>query len=136
MVTGPRVLPLRRDFDHGPGAHKEARRHWTSGISSWPSIQAIFRGAGDFQSDVATFLGALRATLPVDPAQPVMVAGDPHVEPRGTAPARFHPGRSGLMAQVRQTAQAAAARAAARPSRQPNGALLWQVGCGEAQSKP
>jgi len=32
---------------------------------------------GDFEADLATFLGALRATQPVDPAQPAMVAGDP-----------------------------------------------------------
>jgi LDH2 family malate/lactate/ureidoglycolate dehydrogenase len=36
---------------------------------------AIFRAARDFESDVATFLGALRGTVPVDPTQPVMVAG-------------------------------------------------------------
>ena len=41
---------------------------------------SIFRGAGDFEADVATFLGALRATAPVDPAQPVMVAGRSAVE--------------------------------------------------------
>jgi LDH2 family malate/lactate/ureidoglycolate dehydrogenase len=38
---------------------------------------AIFRAAGGFESDVATFLGALRGTVPVDPTQPVMVAGGP-----------------------------------------------------------
>ena len=70
---------------------------------------AIFRGAGDFEADVATFLGALRATPPVDPAQPVMVAGDPQWK---LAEARLRDGIPvgvGLMAQVRQIAQAAAA---------------------------
>ena len=70
---------------------------------------AIFRGAGDFQSDVATFLATLRATTPVDPAQPVMVAGDPQWK---LAEARMRDGipvGAGLMAQVRQIAQAAAA---------------------------
>ena len=37
----------------------------------------LFRTAEEFQSDVARFCGDLRATKPVDPAQPVMVAGDP-----------------------------------------------------------
>src|SRR6201999_372016 len=37
----------------------------------------LFREADDFQADVATFMGALRETTPVDPARPVMVAGDP-----------------------------------------------------------
>jgi LDH2 family malate/lactate/ureidoglycolate dehydrogenase len=70
---------------------------------------AIFRGAGDFEADVATFLRALRATPPVDPAQPVMVAGDPQWK---LAEARLRDGipvGAGLMAQVRQIAQAAAA---------------------------
>src|SRR5580692_10661073 len=38
---------------------------------------SIFRESGDFQTDVQTFMTALRGTTPVDPAQPVMVAGDP-----------------------------------------------------------
>jgi LDH2 family malate/lactate/ureidoglycolate dehydrogenase len=69
---------------------------------------AIFRDAADFESDVATFLGALRATIPVDPTQPVMVAGDPQ---RKLAEMRRRDGipvGAGLMAQVRQIAQAAA----------------------------
>ena len=70
---------------------------------------AIFRGAGAFETDVASFLGALRATPPVDPAQPVMVAGDPQWR---TAEARLRDGipvGPGLLRQVRQIAQAAAA---------------------------
>lgn len=70
---------------------------------------AIFRGAGDFDTDVATFLGALRATTPVDPARPVMVAGDPQWK---LAEQRLRDGipvGPGLLAQVRQIAQAAAA---------------------------
>jgi len=69
----------------------------------------IFRGAGDFESDVASFLGTLRATTPVDPAQPVMVAGDPQWK---LAEQRLRDGipvGAGLRAQVRQIAQAAAA---------------------------
>src|SRR3954449_1348010 len=37
----------------------------------------LFREADEFQSDVARFCNDLRTTKPVDPAQPVMVAGDP-----------------------------------------------------------
>src|SRR6476620_9611522 len=68
----------------------------------------IFRGAGDFEADVATFLGAIRGTTPVDQAQPVMVAGDPQWK---LAEARLRDGipvGAGLMAQVRQIAHAAA----------------------------
>jgi LDH2 family malate/lactate/ureidoglycolate dehydrogenase len=69
----------------------------------------IFRGQGEFEADVASFLGVLRATTPVDPAQPVMVAGDPQWK---TAEARMRDGipvGTGLLGQVRQIAQAAAA---------------------------
>ena len=69
---------------------------------------AIFRGAGDFKSDVATFLGALRATVPVDPTQPVMVAGDPQWKLAEMRRLNGIPVGAGLMAQVRQIAQAAA----------------------------
>jgi len=37
----------------------------------------LFRDDGAFEADVATLCDALRATRPVDPANPVMVAGDP-----------------------------------------------------------
>jgi len=37
----------------------------------------MFRDDGAFEADVATLCDALRATGPVDPAHPVMVAGDP-----------------------------------------------------------
>src|SRR6516162_773592 len=69
---------------------------------------AIFRGAGDFEADVATFLRALRATPPVDPAQPVMVAGDPQWKLAQTRLRDGIPVGPGLMAQVREIALAAA----------------------------
>ncbi len=37
----------------------------------------LFRDIGDFRADVARFCDAMRATPPVDPAKPVLVAGDP-----------------------------------------------------------
>jgi LDH2 family malate/lactate/ureidoglycolate dehydrogenase len=70
---------------------------------------AIFRAAGNFEADVATFLGALRNTPPVDPAQSVMVAGDPQWKLAETRLRDGIPVGAGLMAQVRQIAQAAAA---------------------------
>ncbi len=69
----------------------------------------IFRGPGEFEADVASFLGVLRATVPVDEKQPVMVAGDPQWK---IAEARMRDGipvGRGLLGQVRQIAQAAAA---------------------------
>jgi LDH2 family malate/lactate/ureidoglycolate dehydrogenase len=70
---------------------------------------SIFRESDDFLTDVATFMGALRGTTPVDPGRPVMVAGDPQWK---YAEARMRDGipvGPGLMGQVRQIAQAAAA---------------------------
>jgi LDH2 family malate/lactate/ureidoglycolate dehydrogenase len=69
----------------------------------------LFRESGDFQADVASFMGALRATTPVDPARPVMVAGDPQWKYAETRMAEGIPVGPGLMGQVRQIAQAAAA---------------------------
>jgi LDH2 family malate/lactate/ureidoglycolate dehydrogenase len=69
----------------------------------------IFRGAGHFEADVASFLGTLRATPPIDPAQPVMVAGDPQWKIAEKRMKEGIPVGAGLMAQVRQIAQAAAA---------------------------
>lgn len=69
----------------------------------------IFRGAGDFETDVATFLGALRATTPADPTRPVMVAGDPQWKLAEQRRRDGIPVGPGLLGQVRQIAQAAAA---------------------------
>jgi LDH2 family malate/lactate/ureidoglycolate dehydrogenase len=69
----------------------------------------LFREAGSFEADVATFMGALRATVPVDPGRPVMVAGDPQWKYAETRMRDGIPVGAGLMRQVRQIAQAAAA---------------------------
>jgi LDH2 family malate/lactate/ureidoglycolate dehydrogenase len=69
----------------------------------------LFREADDFQTDVTTFMRALRGTVPVDPARPVMVAGDPQWKYAETRMRDGIPVGAGLMRQVRQIAQAAAA---------------------------
>ena len=68
-----------------------------------------FRAAGEFEADVATFLDDLRATTPIDAAQPVMVAGDPQWKIAEERQREGIPVGPGLLAQVRQIAQAAAA---------------------------
>jgi LDH2 family malate/lactate/ureidoglycolate dehydrogenase len=70
---------------------------------------SIFRESDDFQNDVATFTAALRASTPLDPARPVMVAGDPQWKYAETRMRDGIPVGAGLMRQVRQIAQAAAA---------------------------
>jgi LDH2 family malate/lactate/ureidoglycolate dehydrogenase len=69
----------------------------------------LFRESDDFQTDVATFMAALRGTTPVDPSRPVMVAGDPQWKYAETRTANGIPVGAGLLNQVRQIAQAAAA---------------------------
>jgi LDH2 family malate/lactate/ureidoglycolate dehydrogenase len=69
----------------------------------------LFRTAEEFQGDVARFCGDLRATKPVDPSQPVMVAGDPQWNNAVKRMAEGIPVGPGLLGQVRQIAQASAA---------------------------
>ncbi|MBS0638626.1 MAG: Ldh family oxidoreductase [Proteobacteria bacterium] len=69
----------------------------------------LFREEGDFQKDVARFMGDLRGTRAVDAAQPVMVAGDPQWKNAAKRMQDGIPVGPGLLNQVRQIAQAAAA---------------------------
>jgi LDH2 family malate/lactate/ureidoglycolate dehydrogenase len=69
----------------------------------------LFREAGEFEADVKRFCADLRATKPMDPAQPVMVAGDPQWQNAAKRMAEGIPVGAGLMNQVRQIAQACAA---------------------------
>jgi LDH2 family malate/lactate/ureidoglycolate dehydrogenase len=69
----------------------------------------MFRDPADFRADVAAFCDTLRATKPVDPAKPVMVAGDPE---RRIAAQRMKSGipvGPNLLAKVRDVALAAGA---------------------------
>lgn len=69
----------------------------------------LFRDPADFQTDVARFCNDLRATDPIDPAQPVMVAGDPQRAIAARRLAEGIPVGAGLLGQIRQIAQAAGA---------------------------
>jgi LDH2 family malate/lactate/ureidoglycolate dehydrogenase len=69
----------------------------------------LFRDSEEFTADVARLCHDLRATKPVDPAQPVMVAGDPQWETAAQRRERGIPVGPGLLNQVRQIAQACAA---------------------------
>jgi LDH2 family malate/lactate/ureidoglycolate dehydrogenase len=69
----------------------------------------LFRTREEFAAAVGRLCDDLRATKPVDPAQPVMVAGDPQWQ---NAEARRRDGipvGAGLLGQIRQIAQASAA---------------------------
>jgi LDH2 family malate/lactate/ureidoglycolate dehydrogenase len=69
----------------------------------------MFREPGEFETDVSRFCTALRATKPVDPGQPVMVAGDPQWKNAEKRMKDGIPVGPGLLQQVRQIAQASAA---------------------------
>ncbi len=69
----------------------------------------MFRDAEEFRADVARFAQSMRDTPPIDPAQPVMVPGDPE---RATAARRSRCGipiAAGLRAQIKALADAAGA---------------------------
>lgn len=69
----------------------------------------LFRAPEEFQADVARFLDDLRTTTPIDPAQPVMIAGDPQREIAARRGRDGIPVLPGLLSQIRQIAQASAA---------------------------
>jgi len=69
----------------------------------------LFRTQDEFTADVTQFCNDLRTTKPIDPAQPVMVAGDPQWNNAEKRMQTGIPVGPGLLNQVRQIAQAAAA---------------------------
>jgi LDH2 family malate/lactate/ureidoglycolate dehydrogenase len=69
----------------------------------------LFRTREEFATDVGRLCDDLRATRPVDPAQPVMVAGDPQWRNAERRRRDGIPVGAGLLGQIRQIAQASAA---------------------------
>jgi LDH2 family malate/lactate/ureidoglycolate dehydrogenase len=69
----------------------------------------LFREGHEFAADVTRLCDDLRATKPIDPAQPVMVAGDPQWAYAAKRMQEGIPVGAGLLNQVRQIAQASAA---------------------------
>ncbi|OWU85625.1 lactate dehydrogenase [Oceanicola sp. 22II-s10i] len=65
----------------------------------------MFRPAEDFRAEVAAFCDALRATPPVDSAQPVMVAGDPERKHAAERGANGIPVAPGLKAKLKEIAE-------------------------------
>ena len=64
----------------------------------------LFRDPEDFRADVASFCDELRATTPMDPARPVMVAGDPERRNAAQRMADGIPIGKGLFEKVRAIA--------------------------------
>ena len=65
----------------------------------------LFRGPGAFETDVAAFCDAMRATPPSDPARPVMVAGDPERKAAARRRAEGVPVGPKLLASIRKIAE-------------------------------
>jgi LDH2 family malate/lactate/ureidoglycolate dehydrogenase len=69
----------------------------------------LFRTREEFAADVGRLCDDLRATRPVDPGQPVLVAGDPQWKNAAERRRTGIPVGAGLLRQIRQIAQASAA---------------------------
>jgi LDH2 family malate/lactate/ureidoglycolate dehydrogenase len=69
----------------------------------------LFRDPAEFTADVSRLCADLRATTPIDPATPVMVAGDPQWTNAANRRRDGIPVGAGLLGQIRQIAQASAA---------------------------
>src|SRR4051794_5653668 len=69
----------------------------------------LFREKEEFAADVTRLSDDLRATKPIDPATPVMVAGDPQWHNAAMRMRNGIPVGPGLLSQIRQIAQASAA---------------------------
>jgi LDH2 family malate/lactate/ureidoglycolate dehydrogenase len=70
---------------------------------------ASFREDGAFEDDLDEMIDALRATRPVDPAEPVQVAGDPEVRARAWRTEHGIPLSAALAGELRQIAEHAGA---------------------------
>lgn len=70
----------------------------------------LFRDAGDFRADVMSFCDTLRATKPVDPDRPVLVAGDPERRIAALRRQTGIPVGPNLLAKVREVTLAAGAQ--------------------------
>lgn len=69
----------------------------------------LFRDRAEFGADVDAYCARLRATPPADPAQPVLVAGDPERSAAALRSVEGIPLGAGLLAQLRQVAARAGA---------------------------
>jgi LDH2 family malate/lactate/ureidoglycolate dehydrogenase len=101
------LSPPEQAAEHAAGREPQGRRN--SGHFLLALDPGLFRDRAAFGADVDAFCGRLRATPPADPAQPVLVAGDPE---RATAARRNREGipvGPGLLAQVRAVAVRAGA---------------------------
>jgi hypothetical protein len=97
--------PAPRFRPSGTG-RRSPRIRTTSATSSWRSTRA--RSAeGEFEDDLDQVIDVLHATRRADPAQPVLVAGDPKMATRAERLEQGVPIPDDLMAQLRAVAKSA-----------------------------
>jgi len=70
MLTGAWYTPTRE-------ARHPGEKHFNVGHFFLAIDPKAFRGEGEFETDLDDMIDALRASLPADPSQPVLVHGDP-----------------------------------------------------------
>lgn len=95
ILAGSSYAPLR-----AAGAERNDVGHFHLALHP-----EAFRDKGVFESDLDALLEALRATPPADPAQPVMVAGDPEYAARERRRRDGVPVPRSLLAQVQGIAE-------------------------------
>jgi LDH2 family malate/lactate/ureidoglycolate dehydrogenase len=103
MVSGAWYAPTR-DHRH-PGEH-----YWNIGHFFLALDPQSFRAPGEFEDDLDDMIDALHATRRADPAQPVLVAGDPEAAAMAERTANGIPVPDNLLAQVRGIVDDAGAR--------------------------
>jgi LDH2 family malate/lactate/ureidoglycolate dehydrogenase len=101
-LGGAQYGPLREQRD--PDAARHDVGHFFLAIDP-----ASFRGDGAFGDDLDDMIDALRGTRPVDPAEPVQVAGDPEVRARAWRTEHGIPLSPALARELRDIAEHAGA---------------------------
>lgn len=97
MLAGAYYAPTRER------RHPEAK-HWHIGHFFLAIDPKAFRGEGEFEDDLDDMIDALHAVPPVDPDQPVLVAGDPEKQAMAERTKNGIPVPPSLLAEVRAIA--------------------------------
>ena len=98
MVPGAFYAPTREK------RHPDAK-YWNIGHFFLAMDPKAFRGEGEFEDDLDDMIDALHAVAPVDPNQPVLVAGDPEEKAMAERTKNGIPVPDNLLAQVRDVAK-------------------------------
>jgi LDH2 family malate/lactate/ureidoglycolate dehydrogenase len=104
MLTGAWYAPTRE-------ARHPGEKHFNVGHFFLAIDPKAFRGEGEFEADLDDMIVALRASLPADPSQPVLVHGDPERAAMKEREKNGIPVPDALAAQIRAIAKNCGAEA-------------------------